>query len=83
MEQVQPERIKNVGRNLLFIFIISIIYAAIILYLSQVIVDPKKLNDYRKLMQCYYIAAGIYGLLSLIAIIFIIANLINCTKEVD
>ena len=74
-KQVNPERIKSVGRSLIAFFLLTLAYAYGVISLSS------KQIDYRTLLDYQYILGGLIGVPALLFFIRICYNLIRCTAD--
>jgi hypothetical protein len=77
--QVNPERIRSVGRSLVTILTVSAIYIPLALLLSQVKVNNA--STLKTVMNLHYGLAGFCGLFIVVSLISICLNLIRCTEK--
>ena len=78
-QQVNPERIKSVGRSLVTILTVSAIYTALALLLNQVKVNNA--STLKTVLNLHYGLAGFCGLFIIASVINICVNLIRCTEK--
>ena len=74
-KQVNPERIKKVGRSLIAFFVLSVAYSYGVISISSQKIDYRTLLDYQ------YILGGLLGAPALLFFIRICYNLIRCTEK--
>jgi len=79
LEQVNPKKIKAVGKYLLVIFLLSLIYGLLAYGNNQMKV--KSPSDLEQVLNFHYQLAGFFGGTILILFFIICYNLMNCTEK--
>jgi hypothetical protein len=74
-KQVNPERIKKVGRSLIALFVLSLAYTFGVISINS------KQTDHRSFLDQHYILGALIGAPALFFFIRICYNLIRCTEK--
>ena len=73
--QVNPERIKKVGRSLIAFFVLSVAYSYGVISINST------LTNHRSFLDQHYILGALIGAPALFFFIRICYNLIRCTEK--